>query len=168
MKKSRQHGSGRSAACQETARTQMPAAGQPEASERLNGQVLLKAVRWAIDGIVCDSLTGHGNRTWQVHGLVILTLMWVWATNSTLTGAFNEAAQWSLDLLGEVAVTSYQGLMGALVRITPQLLPLLISQLQQRMETVGGDHFRIAGWVPYGVRQIGTYRYDGLVVRRTS
>lgn len=66
-------------------------------------------------------------------------------------GAFVEAHSRSLKMLGRAAVGSYQGLTGALVSVTSTLLPLLWARMQHLMEQHGGEHWRIAGWLPLAV-----------------
>jgi DDE family transposase len=50
-----------------------------------------------------------------------------------------------------VASHSYQGLTGALVSWTAQLLPLLWERLQQRMEECGRGHWRVGRWLALAV-----------------
>ena len=45
---------------------------------------------------------------------VILALLWVWSGRRTLTRAFDHAWRLSRVMFGWVAVTTYQGLTGAL------------------------------------------------------
>lgn len=72
----------------------------------LNGETLRAAVAWAIDQRIFASLRVHGNTTWQAVDLILLTIVWVWSGDATLTGAFAEARRWSLDVLGTAAVTT--------------------------------------------------------------
>jgi hypothetical protein len=50
--------------------------------------------------------------------------------------------------MGACTLSTYQGFMGALVRWTGQLLPVLRDVVQRRMEEVGGKFWRIDAWVP--------------------
>jgi hypothetical protein len=63
-------------------------------------------------------------------------------------------------LLGSVAVGSYQALTNALVTYGGQLVPLLWHRLQGLMEEVGGEHWRIGGWLPLAIdgSRVGTPR----------
>jgi aspartate kinase len=65
--------------------------------------------------------------------LILLTVVWAWSEASTLTGAFDEAHRWSQQALSRAAVSTYQGLMGALVGSTGRLLPPLWQRLQTLM-----------------------------------
>jgi hypothetical protein len=56
-----------------------------------------------------------------------------------------------MSMLGEAALTSYQGLSKALVTWTGPLLPLIQQRLHGLMEKIGGDYWRIDGWLPLAV-----------------
>ena len=71
--------------------------------------------------------------------------------SSTLTGAFQEAHRWSLNVLSRAALNTYQGLMGALGTWTEPILPRLWQRMHVLMEEYGGDHWRIGSWVPLAV-----------------
>src|SRR5947208_1633122 len=100
----------------------------------VNGTMLRQALVWMVDAGIFHDLKFHGNTKWRPVALVVLAVMWVWSDSATLTAAFAEAARWAVSLFGSVAIHSYQGLTGALVTWTPQLLPLLWERLHQRME----------------------------------
>jgi hypothetical protein len=117
----------------------------------LNGETLLAAVRWIVDAGIFDELKVHGNTSWKPVDLIILTVVWVWSEASTLTGAFQEAHRWSLNVLSRAALNTYQGLMGALVGSTGRILPPLWQRMHALLEEHGGDHWRIGWWVPLAV-----------------
>lgn len=117
----------------------------------LNGETLLAAVRWIVDAGIFDELKFHGNTGWKPVDLIVLTVVWAWSEATTLTGAFDEAHRWSRSVLSRAAVSTYQGLMGALVGSTERILPLLRGRLQALLETHGGDHWRIGAWVALAV-----------------
>jgi len=55
-------------------------------------------------------------------------------------------------MFGCVAVTTYQGLTGALNTWSPKLLPAIQKRLHKLMEQVGGDeHGRVGLWVALAV-----------------
>lgn len=118
---------------------------------KVNGETLRSAVTWVVNEKSFENLQFHGNTKWLVCDLIILAVLWVWSDHATLTGAFAEAHAWSLKMLGRAAVSSYQGLMGALVSVTSTLMPLLWMRMQHLMERHGGDHWRVAGWLPLAV-----------------
>jgi hypothetical protein len=130
------------------ARKDSPAAHTTRA---LNGETLLAAVRWVVDERIFDRLTFHGNTSWKPFELVVLAVVWTWSGSRTLTGAFDEAHRWSRNVLSRAAVSTYQGLMGALVGSTARILPPLLQRLQALMEKHGGDHWRAGPWLPLAV-----------------
>jgi hypothetical protein len=122
-----------------------------KAQRPLNGETLRAAVAWALDRQIFTHLKVHGNTAWQVADLILLTVVWVWSNNTTLTGAFVEAHRWSVDVLGRAAAKTYQGFIKALVTWTSSWLPLLWDHLHQLMEEQGGEHWRVGRWVPLAV-----------------
>jgi len=129
-------------------RMDSPAQGR---TRSLNGETLLAAVRWIVDAGIFDQCKFHGNTGWKPFELVVLAVVWAWSESSTLTGAFQEAHRWSLNVLGHAAVTTYQGLMGALVSSTGRILPLLWHRMHELLEQHGGEHWRIGPWLPLAV-----------------
>ena len=114
-------------------------------------QALQQALAWIINESIFSQLSLHGNTTWVPGQLVVLAVLWVWSDKGTLTGAFQHAKHLALGMLGEVALTSYQGLSNALVTWTNPLLPLIQQRLHGLMEKIGGDYWRIDGWLPLAV-----------------
>ena len=117
-------------------------------SKPLNGATLHAAVTWAISRKVFAGLKVHGNTVWQTTELVVLAVVWVWSDQKTLTGAFQEANRWTIDMLGRSVLGTYQGMMGALTTWTECILPLIRDRLHQLMEQEGGMHFRVGRWLP--------------------
>src|SRR5262249_49873644 len=117
----------------------------------LNGETVRAAVAWAVDRQIFAHLKVHGNTTWQVVDLILLTVVWVWSNDATLTGAFLEAHRWSIDVLGRAAVGTYQGLLKALVTWTASWLPLLWDHLHRLMEEQGSKHWRVGLWLALAV-----------------
>lgn len=117
----------------------------------LNGKTLRAAVAWAFNQQIFAHLKLHGNTTWQAVDLILLTIVWVWSNEATLTGAFVEAHRWSMDVLGRVALGTYQGLMKALVTWTASWLPLVWERLHRLMEEQGGKHWRVGLWLALAV-----------------
>ncbi len=112
---------------------------------------LREAMQWVIDPSIFQNIKTHGNTKWVARDLVMLAVLWVWSEKSQLTSAFEEAAVWSKRLVGRVAVGSYQALTNALVTYGGQLVPLLWNRLQQLMEEVGKEHWRIGRWLPLAI-----------------
>jgi hypothetical protein len=72
--------------------------------------------------------------------------LWAWSDQRNLTDAFAAALEQGRALLPGVAVSTYQGLMNALVKWTPQFIPLLCQVLQRCMQQLG-RHWRMNGWL---------------------
>ena len=107
---------------------------QKKPKDSANGATLRAAVAWIIDANIFADLPMHGNTAWLAVDLIMLAVVWVWSGEPTLTGAFTEARRWSMQVLGRTAVTTYQGLLKALVTWTPILLPLMTERLHQLMQ----------------------------------
>lgn len=132
-------------------RTESRKSAKKKTEHPLNGATLRAAVAWAVDRRIFAQLKVHGNTTWQPLDLILLTIVWVWSNDSTLTGAFAEAHRWSIDVLGTAAVGTYQGLLKALVTWTASWLPLLWEHLHGLMQEQGGVHWRLGRWVALAV-----------------
>jgi hypothetical protein len=114
-----------------------------------NVESVRTAYAWLLpDASIFAKVRFHGNVSWAASSLVLLALCWAWSEARYVTDAFADAARWSQVLLGCSPLTTYQGFMGALARWTPQLMPILVDVLQQRMAEIGGKFYRLGGWVP--------------------
>jgi hypothetical protein len=100
---------------------------------------------------IFDRLAFHGNTSWLAADLVTLVLLWVWSDCSKLSERFDDARAHSLKLLGKVALTTYQGMAGALQTWTPKLMPLLHVRLHELMEQIGRRHMRVGMWVAIAI-----------------
>jgi Transposase DDE domain len=121
-----------------------------QSMEAANGATLRAAVAWILDAKIFAHLPMHGNTAWQTVDLIMLAVVWVWSDETTLTGAFAEAHQWSMHVLGRSAVGTYQGLLKALVTWTQTLLPLITERLHELMS----EHkrfWRVGIWLALAV-----------------
>jgi hypothetical protein len=132
-----------------------PSRARKKQAKRLNrniatNQQYLQGLRaWLFpNDSIFSILPFHGNSKWTPRALVWLALCWAWSDQRFVTDAFIEAAEACQAMLGVLPVSTYQGLMGALLTWTPRLMPLLWGVVQQRMEQIGGKFWRIDGWVP--------------------
>lgn len=116
-----------------------------------NAQQMQDAMNWLVDNQTFDNLSFHGNTSWYPADLVVLTLLWIWSTSPKLTDAFEDARDQSLTLMGKVALTTYQGLAGALQTWTSTFMPLLQVKLHELMEQLDGRHLRVGRWLPVAV-----------------
>jgi hypothetical protein len=117
----------------------------------VNATQLNHALEWFLKDINFQHFRRHGNTTWQPIALIVQTLLWIWSEKQTLTDAFDDSRLQSQQLRGEVALTTYQGLAGALQTWTDRLLPLLLTQLHRLMQTIGKRRWKIGRWVAFGV-----------------
>jgi hypothetical protein len=121
-----------------------------KAKEQVNGATLRAAVAWVLDAHIFADLPMHGNTAWHAVDLIMLAIVWVWSGDPTLTGAFAEAHRWSMRVLRRAAVTTYQGLLKALVTWTATLLPLMTERLHQLMQGQT-PYWRVGLWVALAV-----------------
>jgi hypothetical protein len=54
-------------------------------------------------------------------------------------------------LIGRAALTTYQGLVGALHTWTVTFMPLLMIKLHQRMQEIGSRYLRVGRWLPLAI-----------------
>lgn len=113
---------------------------------------LRQALQWFSRSDSFADLKLHGNVRWEAFELVSLAVLWVWSDKATLSGAFAHAYCLAGDIFdGPAAVTTYQGLTGALRSYTGRLLPRLWRQLHVLMERWAGPHWRIGKWLALAV-----------------
>lgn len=115
------------------------------------GESLKRAIDWVIQNSLFAELRLHGNTTWTVKSLVALAVLTAWSEAPRLTDAFGKATKLSQAMFASVAIHTYQGMMRALVRWTPQLLPVLWCRFHELMEQAGREYFRIGKWLPLAV-----------------
>ena len=116
-----------------------------------HGDLLRRALTWVFNDDMFADVRLHGNIKWKPKQLVILAVLWVWSGRSTLTRAFDHARRLSRAMFGWVAVTTYQGLTGALKKWSAKLLPCTQTRLQKLMEEVGKEHWQVGLWVALAI-----------------
>ena len=112
------------------------------------------ALKWLVEERIFIGISLHGNTSWQCVSLVCLVclvLLWVWSTTPQLTEAFIDARCKAEELLVPITITTYQGLMKALVSATPKLMPILPIRMHDLMSKIGGKHMRIGRWVAIAI-----------------
>lgn len=112
---------------------------------------MLDALRWAIPENLFASVRRGRNTAWLPVPLILLTLVWVFTDDKTLTGGFAQAHRWLMQVLGSAAVDTFQGLLKALLTYTPVFLPLLGQRFHFLMQLHGGAHWRIGRWLPLAI-----------------
>lgn len=121
---------------------------KPSTSSVNYGELLRRAIHWIVDERIFAKLPKHGNTSWNFSRLIALAVLWVWSDQSKLTDAFADARNLSMNIFGEVALRSYQGMTEALVNWSGRLIPMLWQHLHQLMEEVAGPHWRVGKWLP--------------------
>ena len=116
-----------------------------------HGDLLRKALTWLLNDRMFADIKLHGNISWKPKHLVILAILWVWSDKKTLSRAYVHARRLSLVMFDNVAVKSFQGMTGALKKWTVQLLPRIQQRMQELMNEVSGDHWRVGLWLALAV-----------------
>lgn len=118
---------------------------------RTHADLLRQALHWFCSDDSFSELVRHGNVSWSAMQLVTLAVLWSWSDRSTLSAAFVDARDLALKMFGAVAVTTYQGMVGALRSYTAPLLTLFWRHLHARMERAAGKHWKIGLWLALAV-----------------
>ena len=116
-----------------------------------NSKQIRDAMNWLITSKTFADLSFHGNTSWCPSDLIVLTLFWIWSATPKLTEAFEDARDQSVKLIGASALTTYQGLAGALQTWTPTFMPLLQIRLHELINQIDGQHLRIGRWLAIAI-----------------
>jgi len=111
-----------------------------------NKQQIKQAIQWLLNSRIFDSFVLHGNTSWLSVHLVTLALLWIWSDKSKLTDAFEDARCHSTKLFGKAALSTYQGMAGALETWTPAFMPQLQIRLHELMQQIGHRRLRVGLW----------------------
>jgi len=114
---------------------------------RINATTLRELWTWLLPSVWLGGLALHGNTQWTPPHLVIQALCWTWSASRGRTEAFDEALEWCRALRIGPVVTTYQGLMGALVKWSPALIRDVLTAAHLRMATLGSRFWRTGPWV---------------------
>ena len=121
------------------------------ANRKGNTKQFRDALNWLLTNKIFQDLAFHGNTSWCPSDLIVLTLLWIWSASPKLTDAFEDARCQSHQLIGKSALTTYQGLAGALQTWTATFMSLLQVRLHELIEQIGGRHLRIGCWVAIAI-----------------
>lgn len=116
-----------------------------------NAKQIRDAMNWLVTNKTFENLTFHGNTSWNPVDLIVLAQLWIWSASPKLTEAFEDARCQSLQLLGRSALSTYQGLAGALGTWTATFMPLLQARLHEVIKQIGGRHLRVGRWVAIAI-----------------
>lgn len=97
-------------------------------------------------------LTFRKDCSWTPASLTQMALLWAWGEAATITDRFAAAQQVIVEASGgQHKSVSFQAFVKLLQRHSTMLLFALISHLQQQMQSLLADSYRIAGWVVLAV-----------------
>jgi IS4 transposase len=122
-----------------------------QTNRNANPKQIRDAMNWLVANKSFEDLAFHGNTSWRPMNLIVLTLLWIWSSSKNLTEAFEDARCQSLQLIGKSALTTYQGLAGALQTWTSTFMPLLQARLHELIKQIGGRHLRVGRWVAIAI-----------------
>ena len=103
-----------------------------------NSSQVREAFAWFIQQGSFEELSIHRNTSWLPSDLIIQALLWVWSASPKLTDAFEDARIQSQQLIGKAALSTYQGLAGALQTWTPTFIPLLQVRIHELIDRLSG------------------------------
>ncbi len=122
-----------------------------QANRNGNTKQIRDAMNWLLTNKSFANLAFHGNTSWCPSDLIVLALLWIWSASPKLTDAFEDARCQSHQLIGKSALTTYQGLAGALQTWTVTFMSLLQVRLHELIEQIGGRHLRVGRWVAIAI-----------------
>lgn len=123
-------------------------------NHRISKSINANQIRNAFDWLIVDSLKNictHGNTKWKPFALATLTLLWSISGEATLGKAFLQAHSQALTLFGSAAVSTYQGLMKALVAYGASIRHAISRQLQKRIKEIMGNQLQLESWTPFAI-----------------
>lgn len=115
-----------------------------------NASQLREALAWLV-GDSLNNLQKHGNTKWDPISLAILALLWSISGETTLTMAFRNANEQVLSLFGSSPVSTYQGLLKALVVYGSRMRCFIMRRLQGEMQRLMGSRFAVVDWIPFAI-----------------
>ena len=120
---------------------------------REHHQELNRALGWLLKGADLSAVQWRDDCRWSIHGLVMCAILWAWSGETTLGERFKQARKITRRMLRgkDVPKSSYQAFTKLLRRWTTAVIVGLALVFRQRMETVFGDRWKIAGFVAFGV-----------------
>lgn len=112
-----------------------------------NKEYIQEVLQWLLKSASFQDCQFHGNTSWLPIHLCVQALLWVWSPAKSVTKAFEEAAAQSKTLLGRAALSTFQGMMNALLTWTPSFMDELQLRLHELIAEVSGLRYRKGRWV---------------------
>ena len=135
----------------ERSRCEYKGQAQPKQPHVGNDTLLRELLDWFVpQGELFAEDEFHGNVKWNPEQVAIEALIWSWQEAKNVTDAFDQTLEICGDLgLKNMAMT-YPTFMNALDRYGDMFRSRLREQFQRLAEEVGGQRFRVGGWVLIG------------------
>lgn len=120
---------------------------------RLQLVCLRQCLRWLLAGIDWSAVTFRKDCRWTPKTLVAGALLWAWSDELTLVERFRTVRKIAIRLAGEQRqlAKTYQAFTKVLRRWTDELVLLLQVALHERMQQALPHHWRVGGFVLFGV-----------------
>ena len=122
-----------------------------QSQQRSDKAYFQEAIQWLLNSSSFQQCRFHGNTSWRPIHLCVQALLWVWSPDKAVTKAFEDGTSHSKQLLGQAALSTFQGFMKALLRWTPSFMDELLLRLHELIEKVSGRRFRNGQWVVLAV-----------------
>jgi len=116
-----------------------------------NDRVFGDLIEWVLpDGALFSKSEFHGNIKWKPEQLAAQALIWSWQDSKNVTDAFSKALEVSERIGLTKGASNYTGFMNAVNRYREIFGERLRLRHQELAEEIGGQFFRVNGWVPIG------------------
>lgn len=124
-----------------------------DAYVRLNCVCLKQCFRWLLSGISWSGVSFRDDCRWTPRSLAIAALLWAWSDELTLGERFRTARKITSRIANpqRQLAGSYQAFAKILRRWTGSLRQLLTEVIRGRMQQRLSVHWRVAGWLMFGV-----------------
>jgi hypothetical protein len=116
-----------------------------------NDRLFRELLTWFLPpGELCDKTEFHGNVKWDAEQVMAQALIWSWQEARNVTDAFDQTREICESLKLSKTIATYTAFMNALSRYADLFQQRLRDQFQALAEEVGGERFRMRGWVLIG------------------
>jgi hypothetical protein len=117
------------------------------------GQLNVRStLEWIVSPGIFQRVSFRKDSRWTPASLVQAALLWAWSEEAALVDRFFTAQQVIAQHSGEQhGSVSYQAFLKLLRRRTSVLLTALVAALQRRMERSLANHYRVAGYLAFGI-----------------
>ncbi len=114
-----------------------------------NADQLRHCIKSYLSDVSFSDIALHGNVSWNPALLAAQALLWRMSQKKEVTASFDDSSTNCKQLFGTCAVTTYQGLMKALLKYSSPMMSVLIDRL--RATVLADPASRFAGYFPVAV-----------------